>query len=172
MLQNYLAPDQETQTFMLSTPSGSGEGRGAPAAGVCCILCRGAPWGRPPPAEVNSPIPGLLPLHPQLLGSWQGEEKLSTVGISSPTHKHCSPGNQPGRRKTGCTSVARSAPPHPASPGLRRGRRKNWWRLPGPREVSQNSTSHRVVGVKLEKKKKKHTLYPKLNGMKEKTTWV
>lgn len=84
----YLASCLETQNFILMISAEAGVGGGGR------LLCgrtfqrkQGVHRRRHPPAEVNSPVPGLLPLHPQLLGRWKGEEilaaegNLSTVGI-------------------------------------------------------------------------------------------
>lgn len=107
---------------------------------------------------MNSPVPGLLPPHPQLLGSWEEEEKLSTVLSALSTHKPCFPGNKPGRRKTGCTSARllshKSFPSPPQQPSTEKKKEELMetpWHLGGIAKWHQSWGR----GCKVEKKNKK-----------------
>ena len=149
----YLASCPETQNFILLA-SEVVEGRGKKEAAL--FKGKRAQCSRHPPAEVNSPVPGLLPLHPGLLGRQEGEEKLMAEGPSSPVfisplHPHpCSPGRESGRRKT--ASLSHTPFPYPPHWPNTKKKKEELIKAPRPLGGITHSINHAVVGVKLEKK--------------------
>lgn len=137
-----------------------GEG-GGKEGGPCVGVCLRAHWSRHPPVEANSPVPGLLPPHPQLLGRWEGEGKLPADGSlsaigTSPLHSQPLLSRQRAWQERNrlyfSASLSHKSFPYPPHwPNMEK-KKEELIEAPQPLGGITYSISHEVVGVKWKKR--------------------